>query len=276
MKMKFNLLTITLLLVGNFAAKASAVDTLLVESKAMGTIKNIVLLPDSYDPKGEALPVLYLLHGAFGDHTDWMQIRPDLGDYADKYGFIIICPDGGFNSWYFDSPIDEEMQYETYIAKELVQKVDAEYKTITNRNGRAITGLSMGGHGALYLAFRHQDIWAAAGSTSGGVDIRPFPGNWDIAKRIGEYSEFRSNWEENTIINMVYLLKKNSLKLIIDCGVDDFFYGVNKQLHQKLVDRNIPHDYIERPGEHNMEYWANSITYQLLFFNDFFNSQEKE
>ena len=164
------------------------------------------------------------------------------------------------------------MRYETYISNELIEIIDKRYNTVANRKGRAITGLSMGGHGAFYLAFRHQDIWGAAGSMSGGLDIRPFPNNWDMAKRLGEYSEFKENWEENTVINMVYLLKGDNLKLIFDCGYDDFFYGVNKRLHQKLMERNIPHEYTERPGKHNWDYWSNSVKYHLLFFDHYFKS----
>ena len=130
----------------------------------------------------------------------------------------------------------------------------------------------MGGHGAFYLAFRHQDIWGAAGSMSGGLDIRPFPENWDLSKRLGTYAENREQWEDNTVINMLYLLKGDHLKLIFDCGINDFFYDGNKRMHQQLMERNIPHDYIERPGSHNWEYWANAIQYQLLYFDAFFKS----
>ena len=111
---------------------------------------------------------------------------------------------------------------------------------------------------------------AAAGSMSGGLDIRDFPTSWDISKRLGNYDLYKDNWEKNTVINMVYLLKEDNLKLIFDCGIDDFFYDVNQRFHEKLIEKNIPHNYSERPGNHNWEYWSNSIKYQLLFFNDFF------
>jgi len=81
---------------------------------------------------------------------------------------------------------------------------------------------------------------------SGGVDFRPFPNNWDIAKRLGSYAENPDNWEKNTVANLVHLLTPKSLTLIIDCGSEDFFYKVNCQLHEKLLDRNIPHDFIIR------------------------------
>ncbi|WP_108866625.1 alpha/beta hydrolase [Aquimarina aquimarini] len=265
-----------LFLLGNYSFLiASQVDTLSITSVSMNrSVKNVVILPDSYTTQQNKYPVLYLLHGAYGDYRDWVTKAPIIKKYADSHNIIIVCPSGDVTSWYFDSPIDEKMKYETYITKELVREIDKKYRTISHRKSRAITGLSMGGHGALYLAFKHQDIWGAAGSMSGGVDIRPFPNNWDISKRLGSYAENKEVWEQNTVINLTHLLN-GDLKLIIDCGYDDFFFDANKRLHQKLVQNNIAHDYIERPGEHNWEYWANAIKYQLLFFNDFFERSKK-
>ncbi len=131
----------------------------------------------------------------------------------------------------------------------------------------------MGGHGALYLAFKHQNVFGVAGSMSGGVDIRPFPNNWDLSKRLGSYAQHPERWEQNSVINMLHLLTPNSLSLIVDCGTDDFFFNVNEDLHKKLLDRNIPHDYIVRPGAHNWGYWANAIKYQLLFMKDCFQKK---
>ena len=179
-------------------------------------------------------------------------------------------PDTGYDSWYFDSKVTPEYQYETFVTKELIEYVDTNFKTIRKREGRAVTGLSMGGHGALFLAFRHQDVYGSAGSMSGGVDIRPFPEKWGISKRLGTIEENPQAWEENTVINLTHLLKPDSLNLIIDCGTGDFFYEVNCNLHKKLLDQGIPHDFISRPGVHNWPYWSNSIKYQIVFFNDRF------
>ncbi|WP_255362795.1 alpha/beta hydrolase [Tenacibaculum sp. MAR_2009_124] len=238
------------------------------------TIKNTIIIPDTYAEQKEGFSVLYLLHGAQGNHLDWLSKVPKIKEYSDTHNIIIVCPDGGLTSWYFDSPIDESMKYETYISSELIETIDKKYNTNAQKKHRAITGLSMGGHGALYLALKHQDIWGAAGSMSGGVDIRPFPNDWDIRKRLGLYEENKNIWDEHTIAGLTHLLKNSSMKLIIDCGYDDFFFEVNKQLHDKLCQNNIEHDYIERPGKHNWEYWANAIQYQLLFFNDFFNGNQ--
>ncbi|RYZ51983.1 MAG: esterase family protein [Chitinophagaceae bacterium] len=251
---------------------AANIDTVETYSAAMKkNIKAVVVTPDGYN-KTTALPVVYLLHGYSGNYSDWVQRAKGFEKDADRYQVIIVCPDGGFGSWYWDSPVDSSFRYETYVTKELVQWVDAKYKTIKDRKGRAITGLSMGGHGALYLAIRHPDVYGAAGSMSGGVDIRPFPNNWDMAKRLGTYATQPERWESHTVINMLHLLTPNKLSLLIDCGRDDFFYAVNKALHEQLTYRNIPHDFISRPGAHNWAYWGNAVGYQLLFFHTFFTS----
>lgn len=253
------------------SVQASVVDTIQIFSISMQkNIKSVVITPDNYSSAKE-LPVVYLLHGYGGNHLDWINKAKGFEKAADQYGMIIVCPDGGVGSWYWDSPVDPTSKYETFVSDELIRSVDSKYKTIKNRKGRAITGLSMGGHGALYLAFRHQDIYGAAGSMSGGVDIRPFPNNWDMAKRMGTYSEQPEQWEKNTVINMLNLLTPNSLSIIIDCGSEDFFYQVNENLHQQLLYRNIPHDFIIRPGGHSWPYWTNAIKYQLLFMNNYFN-----
>lgn len=254
-----------------FSAKAAKIDTIQVFSAAMNkNIKTCVIVPDNYKKSNKKFPVVYLLHGYSGNYATWVKGFKEVGKQVDQYGFIAIGVDGNYSSWYFDSPIDPAFKYETYVIKELVPFIDRKYKTIASREGRAISGLSMGGHGALYLSFKHQDVFGAAGSMSGGVDIRPFPENWDIKKRLGPITEFPENWEKNTVTNMLDLVKGNKLKLIIDCGVDDFFMDVNRELHKKMLALKINHDYIERPGQHNMEYWENSLKFQLLFFDNFF------
>lgn len=275
LSMKRNLSTGFILLFLTVTSAFSAnVDTVKVFSSKMNRdIKTVVITPDNYDEK-RTYPVLYLLHGYSDNYGGWVNKAPVVKDLSDLHDMLIVCPDGAFGSWYFDSPVDSAFQFETFVCKELVEWVDANYKTVASRQGRAITGLSMGGHGGLYLGFRHQDVFGACGSMSGGVDIRPFPNNWDMAKRLGSQSEFPERWEKNTVINLLHLLTPNSTKIIIDCGTEDFFYDVNVRLHNELKYRNIPHDFISRPGAHNWQYWANAIKYQAMFFADFFRSSK--
>jgi S-formylglutathione hydrolase FrmB len=250
--------------------QAAFVDTVSTYSASMKKeIKAVMIRPSDY-ATGSAFPVVYLLHGHGGDYSDWIKKVPEISGLADLYHFIIVCPDGSRAGWYFDSPVDSSYRYETYISRELVAWVDGHYKTIRNRAGRGIAGLSMGGHGALYLAFRHQDVFGATGSMSGGVDLRPFPKNWEISERLGDYARYPERWNDHSVVNLTYLLKPDSLAIMIDCGTADFFYPVNLELHEKLLLMNIPHDFIARPGDHSWPYWANAIRYQLLFMHIFF------
>jgi S-formylglutathione hydrolase FrmB len=259
----------------NLKVNAAVIDTVKTSRASMKkTIKAVVITPDNYSTAAP-LPVVYLLHGFGGNYKDWITKAKGFEKAADVYRMIIVCADGN-NSWYWDSPVDAAYKYETYVSGELVNFIDGAYKTIKDKNGRGITGLSMGGHGGLYLAIKHQDVFGAGGSMSGGVDIRPFPNNWDMRLRLGKYAEYPENWEKNTVFNLLHLIKPNSLSLIIDCGTEDFFYKVNENLHQQMLYRNIAHDYSTRPGAHNWNYWTNAIQYQLLFMSNYFNAQAKQ
>ncbi len=252
------------------------VDTIEVISAKMGrVIKNTIVLPAQYTQRKNPTrfyPVVYLLHGAWGSYRDWPK-KADLRSLASQYGVIIVCPDGQ-DSWYFDSPIDPEFQFETYITQELRQYVETHYRTINNRKYRAITGLSMGGHGALWLAWRHPDIYGSCGSMEGGVDIYNSPNKWKINARLGEYESNKEVWYEHSVMNLVPSLEPCQ-NIVIDAGKDDIFINENNALHEALDKQGIPHDYTVRPGNHSWTFWVNAIDYQMLFFYKAFNAGVK-
>lgn len=256
---------------------AAGVERLSVPSASMNKeIPVLIVLPDiALASEGGDCPVVYLLHGYGGNAETWLTIKPDLPQIADQKGIIFVCPDAR-NSWYWDSPIDPAFCYETFVASELVEYVDLHYKTVTDREGRAITGLSMGGHGALWIAFRHQETFGACGSMSGCADIRPFPKNWEISRRLGSLAENPKLWDEYTVINNLDSLRSEALAILIDCGVEDFFLDVNKELHASLLTRQIDHDFTIRPGGHNRAYWHNAIDYQILFFEKYFRRYSEQ
>lgn len=255
---------------------AQIVDTIEVFSPKMGrNIKNVVVLPEGYDKrdKTKKYPVLYLLHGYGGSYNTWVSYtKKSLPQDASKWNIIMVCPDGQ-NSWYWDSPIDPKFQFETYVSSELVKEIDKSYNTVSSPKGRAVTGFSMGGHGGLWLGINHPDVFGACGSMSGGVDIRPFPNSWDMPKRLGKYKDNVDVWNKHTVINILDKIEPNSLSIIIDCGVNDFFFQVNEELHKEMLYRNISHEYVIRPGVHTHDYWNNALDYQLLFFSKFFDQK---
>ena len=242
--------------------------------------KAAVVLPSSYANSKASYPVLYLLHGGSGHFDDWLNKTPDkmlIKNLADQFNIIIVMPEGETFGWYLDSPVDPSNKFETYITKEVIQKIDNTYRTVKSNKGRVITGLSMGGHGAMYLSGRHPDLFCAAGTMSGAMDMNytKFRVNEDFAKSLkdrfqkllGTADTSNDVYVKNSIINMVDAIKKNNMPVIIDCGVDDFLIEANRELHHRLVYNNVPHDYTERPGAHTWEYWQNSLPYHLLFFH---------
>ncbi|HMR18798.1 MAG TPA: alpha/beta hydrolase family protein [Sphingobacterium sp.] len=263
-----SLFCLFLLIEQSFAAR---VDTVEVHSAAMNKkIKVVVIVPEVEN--SHPIPSLYLLHGYSGNYSNWVERVAHIKNLVDRYNYIVICPDGGYGSWYWDIPGDKNNQYETFVSKELVAFVESQYNVCKHVGGRGITGLSMGGHGALYLAIKHQDVFGAAGSTAGGVDIRPFPNNWEITKRLGPYKDNKESWENHTVMGLLHLIEPNGLKLFIDCGTDDFFYEVNQELHRKLTYMNVPHTFLTMPGGHNWDYWQQSILYQMAFFDRYFRN----
>src|ERR1044071_1705945 len=153
---------------------AAKIDSLDIASEAMHkTYKAAVGLPSSYGKNKLAYPVLYLLHGGFGHYRDWIDKTPDknlLSRLADQYNIIIVLPEGEVFSYYIDSPVNKASQFESYIIKDVIPKIDKTYRTNRSSTARTISGLSMGGYGALYLSARHPELFCAAGSMSGALN----------------------------------------------------------------------------------------------------------
>lgn len=265
---KFNLMV--LFSIFTCSLSAARVEYVKIYSASMGReIDCSVVIPETI-AQGEKAPAIYLLHGHGGNYRTWVKDF-DTEKLADQYGVFIISPDGNRNSWYWDSPIDSTSKYETFVSKELVAYIDKQYPTIPTRDSRAISGFSMGGHGALYIAMRHQETFGAVGSMSGGVDILPFPKSWEMEQYLGTKAKYPKRWFEYSVMGQLHRLTSSSLEIIIDCGREDFFFEVNESLNKAFVYNNIPHTYIIRKGSHNLTYWQESLPYHVLFFDNYFN-----
>ena len=262
-------------------ARAAHVDTLAVPSAAMHTTyRAAVVLPASYAKNKKArYPVLYLLHGAYGHFNDWLRKTPDrqlLHRLADANNLIIVNPEGETFGFYLDSPVNPASQWETHLIREVIPAVDGAYRTVAEGKGRVIAGLSMGGHGALYLAARHPALFAAAGSMSGALDLGYANRKSTEAEKaerrrlfapiLGPEGAVPDPYAQNSVVNMLDQLGAARLPLLIDCGVDDFLLDINREVHRRLVYNHVPHDYTERPGGHTWPYWANALPYHVLFF----------
>lgn len=251
------------------AAKTDTLD--IFSTRMQKKLQAIVVVPDQASEQNH-LPAVYLLHGYSGNFSDWSR-NMDLEILADRYGLFLICPEGGYNSWYLDSPLQMDSQYESHIILEVIPEVDRRYPTLDMKTGRAITGLSMGGHGALFLASGHPLLFRAAGSMSGVVDLQYSTKRWEITEKLGSFEEFPERWQKHSVFHRVKQLESAQCDLLIDCGVEDIFIDINRAFHQKLLDAGIAHTYIERPGGHSWAYWTNALEYHLIFFKRLFKDR---
>lgn len=270
------------LLVPYLAPAQIKTDTIEVYSKAMQkNLKATVTTPSSYQNGSEKYPVLYLLHGGSGAFSDWHKkvTEPRLvARMAEEYNLIIVTPGVGPASYYYDSPMMDSVRYETYMINELIPHIDKTFRTLAKKESRAITGLSMGGHGAITLSAKHPDLFIAAGSMSGvmNIDTRLWKvddnfRNIRIQRQqdmLGKNLNYEGpEFNTYTAVGFVNQMKSNGLALIIDCGVDDFLIETNRQIHQLLLENGTPHEYIERPGAHTWRYWTEALPFHLLFFD---------
>jgi len=229
--------------------------------------KNIPVIVVTPRAATDSLPVVFLLHGYGGNFGDW-QKHTDLQPLADAFHTVLVCPDGSPNSWYLDSPLQQASQYETFVAGELPEYLRRHYPLRRARRFWAITGLSMGGHGALYLAIRHPGQFGQMAAMSGGVDLTWSTKKWEIAQKLGPYEHYPERWQRNSVVQMVKEIRPPYQPLLIDCGVGDIFIDINRTLHARLLKAGIPHDYVERPGGHSWAYWVRVLPYHLMFFRE--------
>ena len=234
----------------------------------------VVITPKTYEDDGnieKEYPVVYLLHGYSGDQNQWKKIT-NLPAIADKYDVLLVCPDAGYDSWYFDSPVDPKFRYETFIMQNVMAHIDSAYRT-KGAKARAITGLSMGGHGALRFMATYPDSFVAAGSMSGILDLRQFPSSWNMTERLGPMIEHPKRWMKNSAVHFVQQLKNRSKGIIVDCGVDDFAIGVNRAMRDSAAVHGVDIQFEEFPGAHSHEYWASRLDPHIAFLQQYFRKR---
>lgn len=257
--------TILLSFILLFSVKIFPQDTLLINTDYIPhTDTTLVFYPKDYNPD-TSYPLLFMLHGYSGNYAQWSQIA-NLDSIASNDKFIIVCPDGFYDSWYVDSPMEKNNQYETFFFKNLVPEIFNKYKI--DKKNIFITGLSMGGHGAIYFFLKHPNFFKSAGSTSGILDITSFPNNWGMPKVFGSYTLHQKRWQRYSDLYLLNGFKDKNKEIIVDCGTEDFAYKVNKALADSCKADGIPIDFISSPGKHDYNYWRRSIVRQIQFFKD--------
>ncbi len=212
-------------------------------------------------------PVVYLLHGLSDDHSAWTR-RSNIERHAQAYPFLVVMPDGG-RGWYTDAVGSPRSQYETFLTRDLVGFIDNTFQTVRGREGRFITGFSMGGYGAMKLALKHPDLYAGIASHAGALDITGETGSGDDDRRRELQLVFGASPKggKDDCFAVASALSVDQFPAIrIDCGIEDFLLGHNRKFHAHLTSLGVPHEYVEPTGGHDWPYVDTHIQNTLAFF----------
>lgn len=240
-------------------------ELIVIESKNLKCNDSILV----FTPKGEvanqsSIPTLFLLHGWSGKYSDWSK-KSNLQSYCDKYGFRIICPDGFYNSWYMDNSDSDKMQWRKFFHNELYPTIKERFNLDPDLS--FITGLSMGGQGAVNLFIDDTTKFRAAGSMSGVLNLQHTRlKTTEIAKIFGEWSENNTRYDNESATNRLKKIAKCQKNIIVTCGYDDVyaksaeeFFNEGKKLGNKVI-------LMLSPGNHSWIYWDFALDMHLSIF----------
>ncbi len=240
-----------------------------------GTTKVRILLPAGYDPSGSTrYPVLYLLHGGAGNQTDWTTpaSKGKAEELTANLPIIVVMPEGGlsgaYTDWYNGGAFGPP-QWKTYHLNQLLPWIDAHYKTIANRTGRAIAGLSMGGGGLRY-AQQRPELFGITAGFSGDVDpaqpqggLRVGPGAFLGTLIWGDFATQEVRWRGISAPEVAKNLSNTDVALYLgDRGAPESTYiaGGNQRLRDRLTALGIPHQYTVYPGlSHSWANWNRAL-----------------
>jgi putative tributyrin esterase len=264
------------------ASTATTLKCEAITSTILGrSVNTCVALPSDYDTAtGTRYPVLYFLHGLFENERSWserggQQILDGLLSEGEVGKFIVVMPDGG-KSFYVNSK-DGQERWEDFFIQELVPAVDKKYRTIPEVNLRGISGVSMGGYGALHIAMLHPDVFSSVSAQSAAL-LPKFPNPLPTEGRWGRYARLlqgpfgaplsEAYWEQNSPLTLAEHPENfKGLKLYFDCGDEDRYgFEEGAQLLDKTLTANgFPHEFHLRSGNHGWSYLGQYMKYALLF-----------
>lgn len=236
-----------------------------------------VYLPPGYGTGGLRYPTVYLLHGGGGDQSDWVNLGQVQQTFDAAYAAdpanaaIAVMPDGRSGMW-FDS-YDGTMRIETYVLEHVVPYIDRHFRTIDDRRGRAIAGLSNGGYGAMHLAAKRPDLFAAVGAMSANIGARAMGGlGTPIAEGGPSFQEAGATYYGSVPIELVPNL--GTLDVTMDLGAscssdltvdlcatfafDQLFLADNRAFRDRMASEGHPgtFEYRETEGGHAWRWWS--------------------
>ena len=210
---------------------------------------------------GKKYPVMYLLHGAYGDHSDWQRLTR-IEQYARARKLAVVMP-AASNSFYLDMPYGSD--YLSFISRELPAFIQRSFPVSRDRAYNYTAGLSMGGYGAIRVALERTDLFSAAISLSGAIDFPALrhsraegPKAWQAL--FEDTEAFRAESADLQRIAADRIREGQRLpRLFISCGTEDFLYQINQSGRGKFESLGMQIHCEEHPGAHDWPYWDEHI-----------------
>ena len=230
-------------------------------------MRTLVYLPPSYRPGGPRLPTLYLLHGTPGtpDGLFALGVQDRLDSLIDRGvapAMIVVAPSGGprpdSDTEWDDSVADAGARWGTFVTRDLVKAIDADYPTKHGRGSRAIAGISMGGYGAINLALGHSGTFGIASSWSGY-----FVSNTPGRRRAGGLRDLAGSLAAALGRRLAPALKRRPVATSFYSGRADRFFGENVSFNKTLTQLGIPHRFRAVAGGHDASVWRAQMTTEL-------------
>ncbi|MDP3435695.1 MAG: alpha/beta hydrolase family protein [Bacteroidales bacterium] len=244
---------------------ANAQELIVFESSHLKCNDSVLVFTPANSAPGEATPALFLLHGWSGNYKNWRD-KTDIQAFSDKYGFIIITPDGFYNSWYVNNIDPNKMQWRKFFDSELYPAIMKKYRLDPMRS--FITGLSMGGHGAINVFLDDTTRFRSAGSMSGVLnlhDTRLKEGQ--MTEVLGQYTKENTLFDQNSAINRLESIRGTKKAMIISCGAQDGLAKSSREFSAKCDQLGIPNILIMSPGVHSWPYWIFALDLHLFLFS---------
>jgi len=221
-----------------------------------------IYLPPDYGTAGRRYPVMYMLHGGGGDREEWVAYGLiDVADQQIRTGgiapVVIVLPQGDKDWW--TNHVNDGPKWGDYVTNDLLPHIDRTYRTLRDRSARAIGGLSMGGWGALQLAFNHPNLFSVVGAHSPSL----YPEGDPTIAFLGTGDEFAQR-DPLSLAHTASGLE--NLRIWIDAGDQDPWIDRTTTLHQILHDRGIDHLWNPYPGGHDWHYWEDHILDYVRFY----------
>jgi putative tributyrin esterase len=233
-------------------------------------------IPPALSGVSDGIPVVILLHGVYGSHWAWTyninvhNIAMKLIEEKKIPPMVLVMPSDGLfgdGSGYFNHG---DKDYEKWIVKDVLNMI-TEVLNVNPGNIRLfITGLSMGGYGALRLMAKYPKLFLAASGLSSITnlkDLLPF-------LSLEEQRYYTKKFKSEEVINYLTKNRKSLPPFRFDCGVDDPLIKSNRLLHSKLEQQGIPHEYEEFQGGHSNDYWNQNIDKTLVYFSSFLKKSQ--